>query len=236
MITLRNNTGKVLRGGNNQINFVLPISGTIDVTYEQFMSSIIQNLLNTTPASLVVTTWDTNNKYQPVIRDEGLDAEKVPYDNTESGMSADQVQEAIDELAEGGPASSISFSNTNSSLSAITVQGALEELSTVEEIETEDATPTEILSLAVTANTCNMVQCKIQGKTADGSIKYNSDWVVAYDNTSISNRPVGESFLIGTAPTIGVDFSVAAGALSIKVIGVAATTIGWKIYYRHYVN
>lgn len=32
----------------------------------------------------------------------GIDAESIPYDNTESGMGAENVQEALDELAQGG--------------------------------------------------------------------------------------------------------------------------------------
>ena len=39
---------------------------------------------------------------QIIEKIDGISAESIPYDNTESGLSADNVQEAIDEIAEGG--------------------------------------------------------------------------------------------------------------------------------------
>lgn len=60
------------------------------------------------------------------------DASDIEYDNTQSGLTATDVQEAIDELAQGGggggTAASISYDNTGSGLSATDVQDAIDEL------------------------------------------------------------------------------------------------------------
>lgn len=61
------------------------------------------------------------------------DAEDVPYDNTQSGLMATDVQAAIDELAQGGggggtAASAVSYDNTDSGLAATNVQDALDEV------------------------------------------------------------------------------------------------------------
>lgn len=52
-------------------------------------------------------------------------ASAIEYDNTGSGLTADDVQEAIDELAE---ASGISYDNTDSGLTAGNVQVAIDEI------------------------------------------------------------------------------------------------------------
>lgn len=53
------------------------------------------------------------------------EASEISYDNTESGLTADDVQDAIDELAS---ASGISYDNTESGLTADDVQGAIDEV------------------------------------------------------------------------------------------------------------
>ena len=58
-------------------------------------------------------------------------ASDVSYDNTSSGLTADTVQEAIDELsAKEITASGVSYDNTDSGLTADTVQEAIDELNT----------------------------------------------------------------------------------------------------------
>ena len=58
------------------------------------------------------------------------DAEDIPYDNTTSGLSATDLQAAVDELAQGGSAaaSAVSYDNTGSGLLATDVQDAIDEL------------------------------------------------------------------------------------------------------------
>ena len=59
-------------------------------------------------------------------------ASDVTYDNTSSGLTADNVQEAIDELKSDIPttmeASNVSYDNTSSGLTADDVQEAIDEL------------------------------------------------------------------------------------------------------------
>lgn len=58
-------------------------------------------------------------------------AADVTYDNTTSGLQADDVQEAIDELAAGAggsTASTTTYDNTDSGLSATNVQDAIDEI------------------------------------------------------------------------------------------------------------
>lgn len=60
-----------------------------------------------------------------------IDASDVDYDNTGSGLTATDVQDAIDELASGArsmPASSVTYDNTVSGLTASDVQDAIDEL------------------------------------------------------------------------------------------------------------
>ena len=58
------------------------------------------------------------------------DAEDIPYDNTTSGLTATDLQAAVDELAQGGSAaaSAVSYDNTGSGLLATDVQDAIDEL------------------------------------------------------------------------------------------------------------
>lgn len=58
-------------------------------------------------------------------------AKDVTYDNTTSGLTATDVQAAIDEVAQGGGASSaddVSYDNTTSGLTATNVQDAIDEV------------------------------------------------------------------------------------------------------------
>lgn len=60
-----------------------------------------------------------------------LTAENVPYDNTDSGLTADNVQEALDELSTSTnvDADDVNYDNTTSGLTADNVQDAIDELS-----------------------------------------------------------------------------------------------------------
>ena len=61
----------------------------------------------------------------------GIEADNVAYNNTQSGLTADDVQEAIDELASRptvADASDVSYDNTTSGMTADDVQEAIDEL------------------------------------------------------------------------------------------------------------
>lgn len=59
-----------------------------------------------------------------------IDADNIDYDNTTSGLTATNVQDAIDEIASGGAvvASAVGYTNTSSGLSATDVQDAIDEV------------------------------------------------------------------------------------------------------------
>lgn len=59
-----------------------------------------------------------------------VDADDVSYDNTTSGLTATDVQAAIDELAQGGSvdADDVSYDNQTSGLTATNVQDAIDEI------------------------------------------------------------------------------------------------------------
>ena len=95
-------------------------------------------------ANITLTATDVGarpNTWTPSAADVGArpdtwvpDAEDVPYDNTQSGLMATDVQNAIDEIAQGGgggggtAASAVSYDNTQSGLAATNVQDAIDEV------------------------------------------------------------------------------------------------------------
>ena len=61
---------------------------------------------------------------------EPVKAEDVTYDNTDSGLSATDIQSAVDEVASevsGLDGADVAYNNTSSGLSATNVQGAIDE-------------------------------------------------------------------------------------------------------------
>lgn len=59
------------------------------------------------------------------------EASEISYDNTDSGLTADDVQDAIDEIAPALTAEGTSYDNTDSGLTAEDVQDAIDELNTL---------------------------------------------------------------------------------------------------------
>ena len=72
----------------------------------------------------------------------GVDeASEISYDNTDSGLTAENVQSAIDEIVEGltaPAASSVTYDNTDSGLTADDVQEAIDEVSGIAKGITSD--------------------------------------------------------------------------------------------------
>lgn len=127
------------------------------------------------------------------------DADDVPYDNTQSGLMATDVQAAIDEIAQGGgggsAASAVSYDNTGSGMSATNVQDAIDEV--LGDIPT---TPGDIgAQPAITANGI----LKGDGLGGVTSAWTNVDYVglsaIAYyenDITATHSYDVGDFFFI----------------------------------------
>ena len=86
-------------------------------------------------------------------------ATDVTYDNTQSGLTAEDVQEAIDELAQGGgggggSAANVTYDPTTSGLTATNVQEAIDEV--VDDLDGKQDTLT--IDTTPTANSTNPVQ------------------------------------------------------------------------------
>lgn len=89
-------------------------------------SDVSANPSGTAEETLLSTIGIDGKKY-----DLGPSAENTSYDNTDSGLTADDVQSAIDEIVSGltaPAASSVTYDNTDSGLTADDVQEAIDEL------------------------------------------------------------------------------------------------------------
>ena len=83
---------------------------------------------NGTPTTTDKTIIGAINELNAKIVDPAAD--DVSYDNTDSGLTATNVQDAIDELASGGAiaANAVGYDGTSSGLSATNVQAAIDEV------------------------------------------------------------------------------------------------------------
>ena len=100
-------------------------------------------------------------------------------------------------------------------------------------LETTDATPTDLLSIAAGAATSSStIEGLIQGLTSDGAIKYCMKFICDYDADGVNGSPFGNVIKKGTTSTMDVAFSISSSKLKITVTGIAATTIHWKLSYR----
>lgn len=80
--------------------------------------------LNTTTGQAQTEDLAPGSVTQVQINPTGVLAEQVTYDNTSSGLTADQVQEAIDELATGTPTPVFTESSTSGQV-ALTTNGTV---------------------------------------------------------------------------------------------------------------
>ena len=91
------------------------------------------------------TGKDIVSELQNLVAAVKPDAEDIPYDNTTSGLTADDVQNAIDEVqgnVNSLDASSIPYDNTSSGLTADDVQEAIDEVQGNVDTLSTDLTPT----------------------------------------------------------------------------------------------
>lgn len=112
-----------------------------DVTAAQGSINTINSLIgNGEPTTTDKTIIGAINELAAEIEPSGgVSAASVSYDNTTSGLTATNVQAAIDEvdakvdaIPSTSSASNVSYSNTNSGLSATNVQAAIDELANEE--------------------------------------------------------------------------------------------------------
>lgn len=95
------------------------------------INSLIGNGQPTTEDKTIIGA--INEIYAEIGSGDGIDASEVSYDNTQSGLTADDVQAAINEvvsmLPQGGvDADDVAYDNTDSGMTATNVQDAIDEL------------------------------------------------------------------------------------------------------------
>ena len=114
---------------NAQINGPSGIAADL-VTAQGAINTINSLIGDGEPTTTNKTLIGAINEIAAEIPSGELAADHVTYDNTTSGLTADDVQEAIDELAQAGAptASAVSYDNTDSGLTADDVQEAIDEL------------------------------------------------------------------------------------------------------------
>lgn len=95
---------------NTQINGASGIASDLS-TLQGTMNTVTALIGNGVPTTQDKTIIGAINEINAEIGT-GVEAENVSYDNTESGLTADTVQEAIDELAQGTGAGAVVVTGT----------------------------------------------------------------------------------------------------------------------------
>lgn len=93
------------------------------------IANIVAAVRNGLASIFVPLTRTINGK--GLSTDITLDSSDIDYDNTGSGLTATDIQEAIDELAQGGTggsAANVTYDSTTSGLTATNVQDAVDEV------------------------------------------------------------------------------------------------------------
>lgn len=138
-----------------------------DVTAAQGSINTINSLIgNGEPTTTDKTIIGAINELAAEIEPSGgVSAASVSYNNTTSGLTASNVQAAIDEVdakVDTIPtsASGISYNNTTSGLSSTTVQGAIDELATSTSVFTLAGTATGTTAVNIPSNATE-IMCKV---------------------------------------------------------------------------
>lgn len=148
-------------------------------------------------------------------------AADISYDNTSSGLTADDVQEAIDELKSDIPtslsASAITYVNTSSGLTADDVQEAIDEV--VSRTNVYSATETLI---------GKYLNAPLYQKTFSYDTIVSGDNVFAFDITS--GAIIRDIKIVGYANAEDMSFfSNSVGGNSIEIINASASRVAVNI-------
>lgn len=121
-----------LSGSVSTISSTVASQGTAIAGNTGAINTINSLIGNGEPTTTDKTIIGAINDIAAEIPSGNMAADHVTYDNTTSGLTADDVQEAIDELASAAPATptaaQVSYDNTTSGLTADDVQEAIDEL------------------------------------------------------------------------------------------------------------
>ena len=135
-----------------------------DLTSAQGSINTINSLIgNGEPTTTDKTIIGAINELAAEIQPSGgVSAASVSYDNTTSGLTATNVQAAIDEVKTDIPdsAADISYNNATSGLSANTVQAAIDEIVSSSNVFTQAGTATGTTAVTIPANATE-IMCKV---------------------------------------------------------------------------
>lgn len=186
---------------------------------------------NGTPTTSDKTIIGAINEIYADITGGGTDvtAANVSYDNTASGLTADDVQEAIDEVYAAIPAittpdaEDVSYDNTTSGLTASNVQAAIDELA-----QGGTASGTKQLKATSTGTTYADHLTSLQSAFSSLSAAEKAEAYIEYDSTVyhlayLTGRFIAQSY----DPTSGVlEFVLeVSNATAFRVSGTATTAM-----------
>lgn len=137
-----------------------------------------------------------------------LDAEYVGYDNTDSGLTADNVQDAIDELeteiqaitpSGNVQADNVDYDNTDSGLVATNVQDAIDEVQG--NVETVETTANSALQPSDVTSTYSALGTDPVNGVAVASALSNSGFITA--GTTLAHYGITDAYISSGTITLG---------------------------------
>jgi hypothetical protein len=169
---------------------------------------------------------DTMSKwsYNRSLADLNLDAKNITYNNTTSGLTADNVQDAVDELNDKIDnktleAVEVSYDNTISGLSATNVQSAINELQS-EKIDKSDivttisGTPSDIKVASESA-----VASGLSGKVDTTVITTTAPNVASTDDTVPTSQAVYEALTSASGLTLSDNLDSPSSSVGLSTLG-----------------
>ena len=132
----------------------------------------------------------------------GLEGDDIAYDNTTSGLTATDIQSAVDELA-GHNASNIGYTNTTSGLTATDVQAAIDEVDG--NLDTLSGTVTTLSGTVSTNNTAQNNKHKVTSKQV-ATTGWTSD-TSSQSGTTLYKKTIALSHVYVTSPIVDIGAS-----------------------------
>ena len=168
------------------------------------------------------------------------DAEGLSYDNTDSGLTADNVQSAIDEIVTDIPttAEDIGYDNTDSGLTADNVQGAIDELNDekVDKTGVDVKTNTTGQFNTITGGILNSCVVNLEpiqsgsGTPSPQNVRpITGHTAVEVDVTDADSNTTQYTVALGQT-VYGGSLDVVSGVLTVDKAGVDMGSLSWTLY------
>jgi len=200
---------------------IYPYDGICKVGNDDWLSFEMSNYYQ--HIRLAVDIDVNNNKMTALVKTK-YDAEEIIYDNTTSGLSATDVNSAIDELSasQSTPdAEDVQYDNTNSGLTATDAQAAIDELAS------EKA---DLASPAFTGNPTAPTQSKGNDSTRIATTAYVQNELDDINSNFSYDAQASASVPSQTSPFTDIaSFSLTAGTwLVIATVNFQSNTSGYR--------